>query len=161
MIKLYPTEKFVIKTPFQREEIIKRLLKEVTLNDYVFQKRHPEKPEKLYEGIIEQDKFKICQKHYYGNSNVWKPEIFGKVQDNSIQVELKFYRLTLIIITFFLILGIIGLVNSVYLMFFKNKFDSLLIYLPFILLFIVYPGSYIGFKKAKENEKKFLFNLFK
>ena len=116
MIKLYPSEKFSLRTDLRRAEIVERLEYAVIVNHHAaFLNRYNTKhPEKLFEGIVYSTGFRISKAKVYGNISAWHPQIDGIISDNQIEIELKFPTLSTIIITSFLLFGIIGIINSIY-----------------------------------------------
>src|SRR5690606_479225 len=115
MINLYPIEKFSIKTNLNRAEIVEILEFEVIKRQFPLLRRYNTKyPDKIFEGIVYSNGFKISKALVYGEVSGWQPQINGEIKNNLIEIELKLPTLGSLIILFLLVLGVTGLGYLIY-----------------------------------------------
>ncbi|SRR5690554_4666296 len=160
LLKIYPIERFQLKTNLDKFEIIERFQQNISINNSTFRKRHTKKPKKLYEGIIIENEFKIQHKHIYGENGSWQPVIFGIIDDYSIDLEFKVSKISHLITGFFIFLSVVGSMVSIYFIVAEKRFEWLML-LPFAFLLIIYPAFKKGFKKEIIKTKVDMNELFR
>ncbi|MBF30205.1 MAG: hypothetical protein CL529_03370 [Aequorivita sp.] len=160
MINLYPIEKFSIKTNLNRTEIVEILEFEVIKRQFPLLRRYNTKyPDKIFEGIVYSNGFKISKALVYGEVSGWQPQINGEIKNNLIEIELKLPTLGSLIILFFLVLGVTGLSYLIYNIINGNKLELFISIWP-LIPFYVFVASRIAYKKARKKTKIILKRMF-
>ena|SRR5690554_314786 len=160
MINLYPIEKFSIKTNLSKAEIIEILEFEVIKREFPLLRKYNTKyPEKIFEGIVYANGFKISKAPVYGELSGWQPQIYGEIKNNLIELELKLPTLGSLIILIFLVLAVIGLSYLIYNIINGNKLELFLSIWP-LIPFYVFVASRIEYKKARKKTKIILNRIF-
>ncbi|MBB6681454.1 hypothetical protein H4O20_08365 [Aequorivita sp. 609] len=160
MSLIYPPEKFHLVTDLNKSEIIERFDANVSFNNsFIFRKTHPQKSKEIYEGFRRENGFKILCKSIYGENGSWQPIIFGIINDNTIELELKFPVLSFYIISLFFLLSLINIIVSIYYILIENRFEWFMLW-PLIFFLIILPASIKGYNKEKLTAINDLKNIF-
>jgi hypothetical protein len=159
MIPLLPYQKIVIEVPYSREELTRRLGKEVTGRQWSW--GWTEKRAELFEGVVSDEGFQISRIIAYRNS--FLPVIQGRfhphVKGVRVEITMRLHVAVLIFSVVWLSLVGQGALAAGAQILTTGRVDSVML-IPFGMLLFFYLMVTIGFGVEAKKASKLLNSLF-